>query len=526
MCQLAKVVIALQKGVIPGNLHFHNPNPTIPALTDGRLKVVSQNMPWEGGIVGINSFGFGGANVHVILKSNPKTEPSFLADSTPLLIPYSGRTREAIEYALKQVSATRDDEAVALMQEVAREEVTGHQFRGYAVVHDDKVDIDIQEKTRQDKPPVWFIFSGMGTQWDGMGRDLLQFKAFENSIKKSADVLAPYGVDLYDMILNTTDEDKIDPLMKSFVSIAAIQVALVDLLASIGISPDGIIGHSVGELGCAYADGCFTAEQTVLAAYARGKAILESKLAPGGMAAVGLTWEEAKARCPADIFPACHNAKDSVTISGPAESVSKFVAQLKSEGIFAKEVSSNGKAFHSKYIAESGPKLRESLEKIIRVPKPRSQRWISTSIPEGQWNSHLAKTSSAAYHVNNLLSPVLFDEAITHIPENAFVIEVAPHCLLQAILKRALHSSCTNIGLIHRSQPDNSAYFLNSVGKMFNAGLLPVITNLYRKMDYPVSARTSMISPLIKWDHNVSWAVASFKEVLVVLQIAFHSNFD
>lgn len=61
----------------------------------------------------------------------------------------------------------------------------------------------------------------------------------------------------------------------------------MDVLTAIGIHPDGIVGHSVGELGCAYADGTFTAEQTVLAAYWRGRCILESKLPPGAMAAVG-----------------------------------------------------------------------------------------------------------------------------------------------------------------------------------------------------------------------------------------------
>lgn len=61
----------------------------------------------------------------------------------------------------------------------------------------------------------------------------------------------------------------------------------MDVLFSLGITPDGIVGHSVGELGCAYADGTFTAEQTVLAAYWRGHSILESKLPPGAMAAIG-----------------------------------------------------------------------------------------------------------------------------------------------------------------------------------------------------------------------------------------------
>lgn len=61
----------------------------------------------------------------------------------------------------------------------------------------------------------------------------------------------------------------------------------MDVLTTVGIYPDGIVGHSVGELGCAYADGTLTAQQTVLAAYSRGRAILDSKLPPGAMAAVG-----------------------------------------------------------------------------------------------------------------------------------------------------------------------------------------------------------------------------------------------
>ena len=92
--------------------------------------------------------------------------------------------------------------------------------------------------------------------------------------------------------------------------------------------PDNIIGHSVGELGCAYADGCFTAEQMILAAHARGLASNETKIIYGSMAAVGLGYEDIKDICPPDIEVACHNTSDSSTISGPAESMKEFVAQL------------------------------------------------------------------------------------------------------------------------------------------------------------------------------------------------------
>lgn len=110
--------------------------------------------------------------------------------------------------------------------------------------------------------------------------------------------------------------------------VSIFQIGLVDLLTSIGIVPDNIIGHSVGELGCAYADGCFTAEQMILSAYSRGLASVESDLIHGSMAAIGLGYEDIKNMCPPDIEVACHNAADSSTISGPAESLKEFVAQL------------------------------------------------------------------------------------------------------------------------------------------------------------------------------------------------------
>lgn len=89
-----------------------------------------------------------------------------------------------------------------------------------------------------------------------------------------------------------------------------------------------MIGHSVGELGCAYADGCITAEQMILSSYSRGIASLEAKIECGSMAAVGLGYADLKDMCPPDIEVACHNASDSSTISGPAESMKHFVAKL------------------------------------------------------------------------------------------------------------------------------------------------------------------------------------------------------
>lgn len=509
LCSLAKILIAMEAGILPPNLYFNEPNPDIPALLDGSIKVVNKPTPWKGGLVGINSFGFGGANAHVVLRSHTKPKLSPVLDSkVPKIITVSGCTEEAVNTLLaKGKDYENDDEFISLIHDIHSNNITGHMYRGYHVLGN----VNIQEVGlyNGEKRPIWYVFSGMGSQWAGMGRELLSIDTFQRSIRRCADALKPVGVDLLNLLLNGTAET-FENVVNSFVSIAAIQVALVDLLSLLGIHPDGIVGHSVGELGCAYADGTFTPEQTVLAAYWRGTSILESNLPPGGMAAIGLSWEEVKKLCPPDVSPACNNAADSVTVSGPVAAIEKFAEKLRKQEIFAKVVNSSGVAFHSKYIASAGPKLRAVLEKILPNPKQRSGKWISSSIPESAWGTPLAQLSSAAYHVNNLLSPVLFQEALKHVPENAIVIEIAPHCLLQAVLRRSLPSTVTSIGLSKRDHENNLAFFLSNVGKLYVAGGQPKVSKLYPPVNYPVGRGTPMINSLIKWDHSTEWSVANF----------------
>lgn len=124
------------------------------------------------------------------------------------------------------------------------------------------------------------MFSGMGSQWPKMGRELMKLPVFAAAVQKCHDTLAPKGVNVLD-ILTKDDPSMFDTILHSFVGIATVQIGLVDVLKALGIEPDGIVGHSVGELGCAYADGCLTAEQMVLSAYARGRASVEAELIRG-----------------------------------------------------------------------------------------------------------------------------------------------------------------------------------------------------------------------------------------------------
>ncbi|XP_059050662.1 fatty acid synthase-like [Achroia grisella] len=515
LCSIAKVLVAMEKGVIPGNLHYNIPNPDIPSLADGRIKVVDRNTPWEGGLVAVNSFGFGGANAHVILESeraHGKRESARAPYALPRLVVASGRTEPAVRALLEHAAEHASNADLhALLDAVHARAIPGHSHRGYAVLADPPVQ-EILQLDSSEPRPIWFVFSGMGSQWAGCGCKLMGLPTFAATIERAAAALRPHSVDLL-YILTEAPESAFEDVVYSFVSITAVQVALVDVLREIGIRPDGIIGHSAGELGCAYADETLTVEQAVLLAYWRGRSIVDAVLPPGAMAAVGLTWQQCVERCPPDVVPACHNAADSVTVSGPVPSIERFVAELNADGVFARRINSSGMAFHSKYVTGAVPLLRTRFGAVIPNPKPRSARWISTSVPKDQWNSELAKLSSAEYQVNNLVSPVLFAEALAAVPARALVVEVAPHALLQAVLKRALPAAAAHVALVRRDHPDTLLYLLSAIGKMYAAGAQPAAGRLYPAVTWPVSRGTPGLASHVRWDHSIEWNVAHFGTV-------------
>lgn len=525
VCSIAKVILAMETGTIAGNLHFKEANPNIPSLHDGTIEVVHKASPFPGGLVGINSFGFGGANVHTILEANPGPHVDSLPrekPELPRLVLMAGRHKESLERTLDRVEAEGPypDSAYALLNKVGQPSIQQFPFRGFAVVPVDgsgKEAVKFADQVPFEKRPLWFVFTGMGCQWNGMARQMMQFDMFARSIHKSHELLKQFGIDLIDLV--TSDNADNQTMVSPFVSIAAIQVALVDMLRAVGVHPDGIVGHSVGEIGCAYADGGFTAEQTVLCAYWRGRCVELGNLPKGAMAAVGLTWEEARKRCPEGVIPACHNAEDSVTVSGPADAVAKLVAELKAENVFAREVNSLDVAFHSPQMQSIGPSLRQALEKVVPQSKPRSERWVSSSIPESRWGEPMAKRCSAEYHVNNLLSPVLFREALQHVPSDAILVEIAPHCLLQAILRRAVGSNATCLGLMKRND-DNPKFFLNSLGKLHALGVQLDLTPLYPPVPFPVPRGTPSIGHLVSWDHSQQWTVVGWNDFCTSAQVS------
>lgn len=190
------------------------------------------------------------------------------------------------------------------------------------------------------------------------------------------------------------------------------------------------------------------------------------------MAAIGLGYEKVANLLPLSIEAACHNSFESTTISGPKTDVTNFVSELKHQGIFAKEVQCSNIPYHSRYIAEMGPKLLKKLQEIIPKPLKRSEKWLSTSVPKTEWAKY--HFSSAEYHTNNLLNPVLFEETTCLLPAKAIVVEIAPHGLLQAIVKRSMPEAI-HIPLTQRGNSNNAAFFLSALGKCVS--ILPFTRN-------------------------------------------------
>ncbi|KAJ8030667.1 Fatty acid synthase [Holothuria leucospilota] len=286
---LLKVLMIVNKGFIPPHVHFHDPEPSIIGLMDGSLKVVTEPTKYLGGPIGVNAFGFGGVNATAIVKPY-KVKRQDYPCTIPKIIISSGRTKEGVTKNLQYVAANMTDGAFHfLANHVADCPVESMPYRGFKIQMD-KSGTEYVEKVKfACNRPVWFIFTGMGSQWPGMGKDLMAIETFRKSIEKCHNILNVVNPDiqLLDLIMNGTKE-QVNETIAAFVTTTSIQVALVNCLKELGIHPDGMIGHSMGETACAFADELMTEEQTILAIYWRARCVLNSNPPPGYMASVGM----------------------------------------------------------------------------------------------------------------------------------------------------------------------------------------------------------------------------------------------
>ncbi|VVC40005.1 Hypothetical protein CINCED_3A009213 [Cinara cedri] len=514
LCAIAKVIIAMESGYIPPNIHFNTPRKDITSFYNNRINVVTEKTSWNGGMVGINSFGYGGANSHVLLNWNEKNKINngLPEDDLPRLVVASGRTEEAVTIILNDVlSKPLDKEYVRLLHDIQAEEIPGHHYRGYTILtKDSKKTYSLDFQYYSGEPaPVCFVFTGLGSQWTRMGTSLMKLPIFNESIQQYNRILLEFGIDLIRIITNT-DHLSLNNAVDSIVGIIAMEIALFDLLTAIGITSDVVIGDSIGELGCAYADGCLTAEQTLKAAYNYGLAIMKSKLPLGAMAFVNIRYSDIKHMLPINVEVTWHNSQNSCIIYGLKKSVEEFALQLESKDISTKILNVFNTPYHSKLIKKAMPSLLENLKKIVPYPKLRTDKWISTSVPEEQWGTDKANYCSAEYLVNNLLNSVLIDESFNYVPKGSAVIELALDGILCDIINRTSEINIYTFDLASMDKNDGLRYILSVFGKLFEIGINPKISKLYPEIEFPVSRGTPMIAPLIRWNHSEEWHVTKY----------------
>ncbi|GKZ35753.1 type I Iterative Polyketide synthase (PKS) [Aspergillus brasiliensis] len=339
-----KSVLSLERGVIFPNIKFDNPNPNIP-FQEGKLIVPLQATPWPKSRqkrISINSFGIGGANVHIILDA---TETSEIARSpvTPAisgtgryfrLLTFSaahpeslGRVVDSYQQYIEQHPSSLPSLEFTLLNH--RERLL---HRTYCVTTG-KEPLHVSSQSESQPPSqVCFVFNGQGGQWAQMGKELMeQHPTFQDDIRR----MDRYLKRLQDGPCWTIESELLEPKATSHIDLAsyaqplstALQIALANLLAQWNITPSNVVGHSSGEIAAAYAAGALDMEEAIIVSYFRGK-ICHSWRRRGAMAAVTLGEKEVSPYLEPGVVIACENSPSSVTLSGDKAALEKVISAL------------------------------------------------------------------------------------------------------------------------------------------------------------------------------------------------------
>ncbi|XP_055640185.1 fatty acid synthase-like [Toxorhynchites rutilus septentrionalis] len=500
LASIVKCVFALESGIIPPNINFTTVRTDVPALVAGRLQVVSDPQPLEGTLVGVNSFGFGGANGHTLLRRHmkQKVECGVPQDDIPRLVIWSGRTQRSVEVMFEDIAQRAlDGEFISLMYNVQRHRTPAHRYRGFAIFSKQGtekpiVELSKIERIALDIAPLVVVFPGINLRWKEDLDSLYQFPQVRLTVAKCCSVLNNIGYNFYQV------EDAQTDILKLIIGSTVLQLAYVDLLNAIGVTISAFGGHSIGQFTCAYLDQCLTLDETVKLAYAHGKIFAEYnvKLSHNAFLELG-----AKRPAPPLSFDGFAHEKTLASrygiVGGPLSSTRTVVDQLKSRGSIAEHLPFVSLRCDKEFVEE----LAEQLEHIVRNIVPNQARTSS------RWYS--AKSSSlftsAAVHESTSIVHLL-----ERIPSNCrLLVALTEQQSMELVVKRL---NRTIRCLTGDQQPENSVMnVLSTLGQLYLSQHDLNLLNLYPPVEFPVSQGTSMISPLIKWDHRESCMVARFE---------------
>ncbi|KAJ5578021.1 uncharacterized protein N7459_006985 [Penicillium hispanicum] len=491
-----KAVLALEHRTIPPNLHFSRPNPNIP-FEKGGLRVPVEPTSWpldRMERVGVNCFGIGGSNAHVILDSastvlsTSRETQSLLethlvaisAQSKPTL---TSRLADIHKYLLKRPHAVRD---LAYTLGARRDHLS---HRGYLICDATGHVFETQSNAPAvtATPSVVFTFTGQGAQWAGMGRDLLaSFETFRCDIRAMDQILqelaSPPTWSIEAELQKPQPSSSVDKTEYSQTMCAAIQIALVNLFARWAIHPSAVIGYSSGEVIAAYAANAISMRTAITIAHFRGRtAELTSR--DGGMAVVGLGKADISQFLVDGVVIACENSPESVNISGEKEKLMAVMENILTERpeTFTRQLPLEV-AYHSRLIHTN--------EELAHMQNAGALFEANIAPHIVQLNAMLPMYSTvtgalhsdpsaldAAYWRRNLESPVLFSSAVQNLlndrkAQATLFVEIGSHSTLAGPLRQIVsHQSVQSHYIPTLLKNTNQVHcVLKAVGELYSQG--------------------------------------------------------
>ncbi|RAL00155.1 polyketide synthase [Aspergillus ibericus CBS 121593] len=489
LTSVIKAVLSLENRKIPPNIYFERPNPEIP-FKEGKLEVPIDTLPWpedREARVSVNSFGIGGANAHVILDAFKRRAPMPISShdgSSNQLLVVSAWSGNGLDQKIQQLQSYLDQHPesfndVAYTLGSRRDHLAHRAF----MITDGKTGIlEGFQRTflpESQRSELIFAFTGQGAQWPGMAKGLIErYPQFYRDVQAMDETLRglpmPPKWSLHDTLMEG-NQNTMDRAECSQPLCTAIQLAIINILASYNISPSKVIGHSSGEIAAAYASGAISMETAIILAYYRGQVSSQCE-GKGAMLAVGLSPKQVRSYITGGVVVACYNSPESVTLSGDSDSLDEVAARIRADvpDTLMKKLPVQV-AYHSSHMMFAAAHYEELIRPHITCRPNMLARMFSTMT--GQV-IHTPSQLDAGYWRANLESPVQFTAAMGAALKSAadtpqpLVLEIGPHSALSGPIRQIskdiekLHSYCPTVV----RGDDSTSTFLDAVGQAYLHG--------------------------------------------------------